>query len=69
MRLVIVEELAAILFDINEDEDESPADRELLRDAMLDVADILAETLDLQVESITDGIALVRLNIAGSDVQ
>lgn len=69
LRVVIIEEIAAILLDLSADEDMSQTDRQQLNEAMLDTADILAEALDLQVDSIVDGIATVRLNIAGPDVQ
>lgn len=69
LRVVIIEEIAAILLDLSADEDMSRTDREQLNEAMLDTADILAEALDLQVDSIVDGIATVRLNIAGPDVR
>lgn len=66
-RMAIVEEFAAILLDLTDESDgEDVEEREALRVAMLDAADIVAEALDLQVVSVEDGIVTVRLNIAGS---
>ena len=65
--MAIVEEFAAILLDLTDESDgEDVEEREALRVAMLDAADIVAEALDLQVVSVEDGIVTVRLNIAGS---
>jgi hypothetical protein len=66
-RMVIVEEFAEILLDLTDEDAGTAEEREALRVAMLDAADIIAEALDLEVVDITDGIATVRLNIAGPD--
>lgn len=66
-RVVIVEEIAEILFDLSEDEDQTASDKMVLKEAMLDAADIIAEALDLQVLDFADGFATVRLNLAGPD--
>lgn len=67
-RVVIVEEIAEILYDLTEDEDATAEVKQELRDAMADAADIIAEALDLEVVEMADGIATVRLNLAGPDV-
>ena len=64
-RIAIVEEIAEILYDLTEDEEATAETKQELRDAMADAADIIAEALDLEVVEIADGIATVRLNIAG----
>ena len=66
-RMVIVEEFAEILLDLTDEDAGTAEEREALRVAMLDAADIIAEALDLEVVDITDGIETVRLNIAGPD--
>lgn len=63
-RMVIVEEFAAILLDLTDDTEDAE-EREALRVAMLDAADIIAEALDLEVVEVSNGVATVRLNIAG----
>jgi len=62
-RMLIVEELANILYDLTDEEDGTPEERETLRVAMGDAADILAEALDLEVVSVTDGVATVTLTL------
>lgn len=63
--MAIAEEIAAVLFDLSDDDSEtlSPEEAEAIGEAMMDAADIIVETLGLTVVSVDDEAGLVHLTI------
>lgn len=61
-RMNILNYISDVLFDLADDPDLSPGEREEVRDAMGDAADMLMDSLDLQVVQIEDdGTFVVHL--------
>ena len=66
-RLAIIETIADVLFELSDDEDLPAVDREDLRDAMADAADLICEALDLDVVDVADGVLSVQVVLPATD--
>lgn len=63
-RLALLEELTEILVDLtDEGEDSSPEDLAVLRDAMSDAVDIIAEALQLEVVAVDGEVLTLRVDL------
>jgi uncharacterized ubiquitin-like protein YukD len=60
-RIALLEHIADVLLDLTEEEDASIDDREDMREAMRDLADILLESLDAEIVEASG--AQLKLNV------
>lgn len=67
-RLALLEELTEILVDLtDEDGEDSPEDLAVLREAMSDAVDIIAEALQLEVVSVDGDVLTLTVDLSVPD--